>query len=319
MIVSSLNAGLRAFAVVMLGLCLVSCTTRRPPNADMPDKASIQRGKTVVVQAGENVYVVAQKNGVSMRELIVLNDLESPYTLKAGQKIVLPYDGAFGDLAPPEAAPLAPVEKTNLAPIVPAGVSSQPLAPLASSPSVQVQPVPQARVIAAQPVATGAPDPLAPRQVAQAKTVTTSSAAAEAEVSQEVAAASDSSGPLKWPVQGPVLSAFGSKAAGLANDGVNIGAPKGSPVAAAASGTVAYVGNDMKGFGNLVLIKHQGDLVTAYAHLERVLVKKDSVVAQGDMIGTVGKTGNVLSPQLHFEVRQSGKPLDPAQMIKSGG
>jgi len=91
-----------------------------------------------------------------------------------------------------------------------------------------------------------------------------------------------------WPVQGPVLSGYGPKGQGLNNDGVNIGAPKGAPVVAAASGIVVYAGNEMKGFGNLVLIRHQGGWITAYAHLDRVLVNKDAVVAQGDMIGTVG-------------------------------
>ena len=86
---------------------------------------------------------------------------------------------------------------------------------------------------------------------------------------------------------------------------------------AAASGVVVYAGNEMKGFGNLVLIRHEGGWVTAYAYLDRVLVAKDATVAQGDMIGTVGKTGNVSSPQLHFETRHAGKPVDPSGVIKS--
>jgi murein DD-endopeptidase MepM/ murein hydrolase activator NlpD len=117
-------------------------------------------------------------------------------------------------------------------------------------------------------------------------------------------------------VQGPVLSKFGPKGQGLSNDGVNIAAPKGSPVVAASNGIVVYAGNEMKGFGNLVLIRHQGGWVTAYAHLDRTLVAKDAVVAKGDMIGTVGKTGNVASPQLHFETRFKDKPIDPDSIIK---
>ncbi len=120
-----------------------------------------------------------------------------------------------------------------------------------------------------------------------------------------------------WPVQGPVLSGFGPKGQGLNNDGVNIGAPKGSPVVAAANGIVVYAGNEMKGFGNLILIRHQGGWVTAYADLDRLVVAKDAVVAQGDMIGTVGKTGNVASPQLHFEARYKDKPVDPNTVIKA--
>jgi septal ring factor EnvC (AmiA/AmiB activator) len=119
-----------------------------------------------------------------------------------------------------------------------------------------------------------------------------------------------------WPVQGPVLSAFGAKGQGINNDGVNIGAPKGSPVVASAPGTVVYSGDEMKGFGKLILIRHEGGWVTAYAYLDRVLVGKDAVVAQGDEIGTVGKSGSISSPQLHFEVRQGGKPVDPNGIVK---
>ena len=122
---------------------------------------------------------------------------------------------------------------------------------------------------------------------------------------------------MVWPVQGPVLSPFGLKGSGLNNDGINIGAPKGAPIVASAGGIVVYAGNEMKGFGNLILIRHEEGWVTAYAHLDRMLVSKDAVVAQGDMIGTVGKTGNVASPQLHFETRLKDKPVDPATVIKS--
>lgn len=120
---------------------------------------------------------------------------------------------------------------------------------------------------------------------------------------------------MVWPVKGPISSGFGPKGEGVNNDGVNISAPKGSPVVAAGNGIVAYAGNEMKGFGNLVLIRHEGGWVTAYAHLDRVLVNKDAVVAQGDMIGTVGKTGNISTPQLHFETRHNGKAVDPSGLI----
>jgi murein DD-endopeptidase MepM/ murein hydrolase activator NlpD len=119
-----------------------------------------------------------------------------------------------------------------------------------------------------------------------------------------------------WPVQGSVTSGFGPKGQGVNNDGVNIAAPKGSPVVAAAGGNVVYAGDEMKGFGNLVLIRHEDGWVTAYAHLDRVLVAKDAMVAQGDMIGTVGKSGNISSPQLHFETRHDGKAVDPNGIIK---
>jgi murein DD-endopeptidase MepM/ murein hydrolase activator NlpD len=123
-------------------------------------------------------------------------------------------------------------------------------------------------------------------------------------------------GQFAWPVQGTVISGFGPSAQGTNNDGVNIAAPKGAPVIAAAGGIVAYTGNEMKGFGNLVLIRHEGGWVTAYAHLERMTVAKDSVVGPGDMIGTVGTTGGIATPQLHFETRKDGTPVDPMTVLK---
>lgn len=300
-----LKRGISVFAIVALCVLSAACTSIKPPYPDMPSRSSLRPGKTVVAKAGENIYSIALRNRVSMREMIVLNDLYPPYKIKEGQNLVLPADG--GEMAPPDAAPLAPVEKQDLAPIMPASVSSQELEPASPAPEPQSKPTTTLKL---GTQSSAEPDPVLDRPAPSPKPVVASTTDA-------AAAATDVSGPLKWPLQGPILSTFGSKAAGVANDGINIGAPKGSPVGAAAAGTVAYAGNDMKGFGNLVLVKHQGDLVTAYAHLDRVLVKKDSTVAQGDMIGTVGKTGNVTSPQLHFEVRQSGKPIDPRRAIKA--
>ncbi|MDX9688905.1 MAG: LysM peptidoglycan-binding domain-containing protein [Proteobacteria bacterium] len=119
-----------------------------------------------------------------------------------------------------------------------------------------------------------------------------------------------------WPVRGTIISTYGPKGKGRDNDGINIGAPKGSPIKAAEAGLVVYAGNEMKGFGNLVLIRHGGNWVTAYAHMDRLTVTKGKSVAKGDMIGTVGATGGVSTPQLHFEVRRSGAPVDPEIVMK---
>ncbi|MEJ0062650.1 MAG: M23 family metallopeptidase [Alphaproteobacteria bacterium] len=118
-----------------------------------------------------------------------------------------------------------------------------------------------------------------------------------------------------WPVEGPLLSSFGPKTGGTNNDGLNIAVPRGTPVQAAANGIVVYAGNEMKGYGNLVLIRHGDGYITAYAHLDRMVVDKDSVIAKGDMIGTVGSTGDVTGPQLHFEIRKDGKSIDPLPLM----
>ena len=117
------------------------------------------------------------------------------------------------------------------------------------------------------------------------------------------------------PVTGRIIAGFGPQPNGLRNDGLNFIAPPGSPVRAAADGTVAYVGNEVPGFGNLVLIRHDGGWVSAYAHNERVLVANGEPVRQGDRIALVGNTGRVTRPQLHFELRRNGEPVDPLPLI----
>lgn len=115
-----------------------------------------------------------------------------------------------------------------------------------------------------------------------------------------------------WPVRGNVLSAFGLKANGQKNDGLNILVTTGEPVRAAAAGEVVYAGDQVPSFGNLVLIKHAGGWVTAYAHLGRIAVSNRDQVTQGQQIGVGGQTGTVDQPQLHFEIRYAASPADKA-------
>lgn len=127
----------------------------------------------------------------------------------------------------------------------------------------------------------------------------------------------DSSG-FMWPVTSKrVISAYGPKGKGKANDGINIASANGEPVWAAADGEVVYVGNELAGYGNMVLIKHAGDKSTSYAHLSRATVDKYDRVKQGDIIGYVGNTGNVKEAQLHFAVREGKDPVDPVKFMKS--
>ncbi|MDE2133614.1 MAG: M23 family metallopeptidase [Alphaproteobacteria bacterium] len=119
-----------------------------------------------------------------------------------------------------------------------------------------------------------------------------------------------------WPVNGRLLSNFGSAAGGERNDGINIAASTGEPIHASADGTVSYAGNDLKSYGNLVLIKHDGNYVTAYAHCERMLVNRGDRVAKGQVIATAGSTGDVNEPQLHFEIRRGITPVDPRPLLR---
>ena len=114
-----------------------------------------------------------------------------------------------------------------------------------------------------------------------------------------------------WPVEGPVISPFGAASGGARNDGINIAAASGTPIHAAAGGTVTYAGDELKDYGNLVLIKHADGYVTAYAHADRLIVGKGDVVTKGQVIGYTGSTGDVSRPQLHFEIRHDTTPVNP--------
>lgn len=138
-----------------------------------------------------------------------------------------------------------------------------------------------------------------------------------APVSQASAAAPANAPAFAWPVSGRVISDFGATATGGRNDGINIATPLGAPIHASASGTVTYAGDELKGYGNLVLVKHAGGYTTAYAHADRLLVQKGDFVARGQVIGYSGQTGDVSSPQLHFEIRANTTPVNPRAYLSS--
>jgi murein DD-endopeptidase MepM/ murein hydrolase activator NlpD len=120
---------------------------------------------------------------------------------------------------------------------------------------------------------------------------------------------------FRWPVRGRVIVAFGPKPNGVQNDGINLAVPEGTPIKAAEDGVVAYAGNELKGYGNLVLVRHSNGFVTAYAHAADILVKRGETVKRGQVIAHSGQTGSVTSPQLHFEIRKGATPVDPAQYL----
>lgn len=119
-----------------------------------------------------------------------------------------------------------------------------------------------------------------------------------------------------WPVKGKIISSFGVKGGGIKNDGINIAVKKGTAIKAAEAGIVVYAGNELKGYGNLLLIRHEKEFMSAYAHADKLLVKTGDVVAKGDKIATVGMTGNVQQPQLHFEIRKKTKSVNPKKYLQ---
>ena len=136
------------------------------------------------------------------------------------------------------------------------------------------------------------------------------------EPAPQAAAKSDLS--FRWPVRGRVIQGFGPKTSGGQNDGINVAVPEGTPIKAAEDGVVAYAGSELKGYGNLVLVRHANGFVTAYAHASELNVKKGETVKRGQVIGKAGATGNVTSPQLHFEVRKGATPVDPTTYLSGG-
>jgi len=121
---------------------------------------------------------------------------------------------------------------------------------------------------------------------------------------------------FRWPVRGRIISGFGAHPNGQ-NDGIDLSVPEGTSVKAADDGVVAYAGNELKGYGNLVLVRHQNGYVTAYAHASELMVKRGDPVKRGQIIARSGQTGNVSAPQLHFEIRKGKVPVDPVQFLPS--
>jgi murein DD-endopeptidase MepM/ murein hydrolase activator NlpD len=123
---------------------------------------------------------------------------------------------------------------------------------------------------------------------------------------------------FRWPVHGRVISAFGSRPNGAQTDGINLAVPEGTPVKAAEDGVVAYAGDELKGYGNLVLVRHSNGYVSAYANASELLVKRGDSVKRGQTIARAGQSGNVTSPQLHFEIRKGSTPVDPTKYLSGG-
>ncbi len=172
--------------------------------------------------------------------------------------------------------------------------------------------LPSAPMPPAAPDATSgaAPPPPLPRPVAL-----TPPAAAPMNIAPPPRAGSG----FEWPVRGHILAPFGKQPDGLRNDGINIAAKEGTPVRAADNGVVVYAGNELPGFGNLLILRHAGGWMTAYAHNSSIGVRPGETVRRGQVVATVGHTGGVSRPQLHFEIRRKGGAVDPAHYLTRTG
>ena len=257
---------------------IIDANGLKPPYVLKPGQRLIlPRPRVHVVRAGDTVYGIAKRYDVGMRNLISANDIRPPFRIVVGQRLLLS--------APVRtAAAPAPASPTTMArPSSPAKDAAR----SASSRSVtrrSASPPKEGRSLRVSPPPI---DPPPPRKA----------------------------GTFLWPVKGKLISAFGPKPGGLHNDGINIAAPKNTEVRAAANGVVAYAGNELRGYGNLLLIRHRGGWITAYAHNDSLLVGRGDVVKRGQGIARVGNTGSVTAPQLHFEIRRGSRAVDPKTLL----
>lgn len=265
---------------------------------------------------GDTLNGISRTFGVSVSEMARLNNLSAPYTIERGQIIRLPApQPAVVEQGFASAAPMPSFEEATVTTGLKVGsVESEVLAPppgsmeaAAVSPAVLATP---AQTSASQ-TATGFPPQPAVQAPAKVQPV---SATLPSAIAPKIPARTGT-GRFMRPVDGNVISGYGPKEGGLHNDGINIKAPKGTAVRAAENGVVAYTGSEMSGYGNLVLIRHADRWMTAYAHMDKTLVKKGDTVKAGQSIGTVGATGQVDSPQLHFEVRKGTQAVDPSKYL----
>jgi murein DD-endopeptidase MepM/ murein hydrolase activator NlpD len=170
-------------------------------------------------------------------------------------------------------------------------------------------------------VAQGKPAPTAaaaPSEPEPAVSASVFAPVAETTGSKDAVKSADAAGSLpkfRWPANGRVIAGYGPTTNGQQNDGINIALPENTPVKAAEDGVVAYAGNELKGYGNLILVRHPNGYVTAYAHAKELVVKRGDQVKRGQVIARSGQTGNVNAPQLHFEIRKGASPLDPMRFL----
>jgi murein DD-endopeptidase MepM/ murein hydrolase activator NlpD len=183
--------------------------------------------------------------------------------------------------------------------------------------------IPGARISSAKPEVEPAAAPTKPAgskvlaSAAPAQSASMVTPSAETPVTETVAKASaaDTTPGFRWPVRGRIIAGFGPKPNGQQNDGIDVAVPENTPIKAAEDGVVAYAGNELKGYGNLVLVRHPNGYVTAYAHAKELLVKRGDQIKRGEVIAKSGQSGNVDAPQLHFEVRKGSAPVDPMQFL----
>jgi murein DD-endopeptidase MepM/ murein hydrolase activator NlpD len=306
-------------------------------------------GTAITVAAGDSVDTIARRYGVPASVIMQANNIAAPATLHPGQRLVIPrYTSTRLATAPaprlPASAPTPAAagnagghsgvhvvaagdtlskishryhksaneiaKANNIQPTATLNVGERLIIPGAQTSEVKAAapaPAPQQKTV----LASAAPKEPEPVQTAAVVTQTDS-------LEKEATKLAEGNGAVpkfRWPANGRVIAGYGPTPNGQQNDGINISLPENTPVKAAEDGVVAYAGNELKGYGNLVLVRHPNGYVTAYAHAKELLVKRGDQVKRGQVIARSGQTGNVNTPQLHFEIRKGSSPLDPTRFL----
>jgi murein DD-endopeptidase MepM/ murein hydrolase activator NlpD len=254
------------------------------PPASKPVAAAAGPSSIHVVNRGDTLMSIARRNQVPVAELARANNLDQSAKLSLGMKLTVPGSKSAAAASAPQPVAAAPAQ--------PAAAVAAPATKLAA--------------VGGQPQSA---------RLAQATTnVVEEKPVAEA-ASVKSSEATGALPTFRWPVRGKVITSYGAKTNGKSNDGINVAVPEGTPVKAAEDGVVAYSGNELKGYGNLVLVRHSNGYVTAYAHASELLVKRGDTIKRGQIIAKSGQSGEVGSPQLHFEIRKGSSPVDPLQFL----
>ena len=307
-----------AFGFVAMSSLLTACQTPNLSlNRSTPAKLivaplrepvePIPPSQMVEVRANDSLYALATRYQVTPQSVIEANGLQPPYNLRKGQAlklvprrthIVRPGDSVYVISQRYAVSQYQLAQLNFLKPPFELKIGQKLQLPNSLDFSV---------------LDVGLPDGVSGTNIAQPAPTKTSVPAAPRK--RFVAPSLAGSSGFSWPVQGEIIAEFGPSQRGVHNDGVNIAASEGASVGAAAKGRVAFVGTNIKSFGKLVLVKHDGGIITAYAHLGDISVTEGDIVTAGQSIGTIGRSGRVNSPQLHFEIRKSRQPIDPRSLI----
>lgn len=270
--------------------------------------------KEVEVMQGDTLYSISRKYNTPLRDIIEENKLSAPYILKSGTRLVLPQSTYYEVKSGDTLYSISRAHQMNIDSIV---------ALNDLKPPYQVNAGQKLKVSASatynEPVVKEEkPKPSAPltHQTSLVAKVDKEKPEVKKYIVPSENLFSDKTNHFSWPVSGKIISKFGPKNGGLYNDGINIKSAQGTPVKAAEDGAVAYVGNELKGYGNLIIVKHSGGWITAYAHLSKTNVKRGQKVFKSQVIAAVGSTGNVDSSQLYFGLRKGRDAVNPESYLR---